>query len=128
MKRQRYECKICRCNFTQSRKHGYSLEKRLTALKLHLEGMGFRGTSRILGVSDVTVLNWIRNFGQSVKEYVTENMPNNIQEIDIVEIDEMWHFTVKKNENFGSGSQSTALTKKLLPSPLVVAVRKPSES
>ncbi|NQY01320.1 MAG: IS1 family transposase, partial [Flavobacteriaceae bacterium] len=81
-------------------------EKRLMALKLYLEGMGFRGTGRVLGVSNVTALNWIRNFGESVKEYVTENMPNNIQEIDIAEIDEMWHFTVKKNARFGSGSQS----------------------
>ncbi len=124
--RQRYKCKQCGCNFTQSTKQGYSLEKRLTALKLYLEGMGFRGTGRVLGVSNVTVLNWIRNFGESVKEYVTENMPNNIHEIDIVEIDEMWHFTVKKNESCGSGLQSTGLTKRLSRSPLVVALRKPS--
>ena len=128
MERQRYKCKECGCNFTQSHKHGYSLEKRLTALKLYLEGVGFRGTGRVLGVSNVTVLNWIRNFGQSVKEYVIENMPDNIQEIDIVEIDEMRHFTVKKNKNFGSGLPSTGLTRKSSPSPLVVVVRKPSGS
>lgn len=126
--RQRYKCKKCGCNFTQSLKHGYPLAKRLTALKLYLEGMGFRGIGRILGVSDVTILNWIRNFGASIKEYVSENMPNNIQEIDIVEIDEMWHFTVKKNENFGSGLPSIGSIKKSSHSPLVVALRKPSEN
>jgi hypothetical protein len=97
------------------------------ALKLYLEGMGFRGTGRILGVSNVTVLNWIRDFGQSVKTYVNENMPNNIEHIDIVEIDEMWHFTVKENESFGSGSQSIGSIKKSSATPLVVAVRKPLE-
>ena len=128
MGRQRYKCKQCGCNFTQSKKQGYSLEKRLMALKLYLEGMGFRGTGRVLGVSNVTVLNWIRNFGESVKEYVTENMPNNIQETDIVEIDEMWHFTVKKNARFGSGSQSIGSIKKSSHLPLVVALKKPSEN
>lgn len=128
MGRQRYKCKNCGCNYTQSHKHGYAMEKRLMALKLYLEGMGLRGTGRMLGVSNVTVLNWIRNYGQSVKQYVIENMPNDIREIDIIEIDEMWHFTVKKNENSGSGLQSTERIKKSSLSPLVVAVRKPSEN
>jgi transposase-like protein len=98
------------------------------ALNLHIEGMGFRGTARIMGVSNATVLNWIRNFGKSVKEHVREKMSNNIQEIDIDEIDEMWHFTVKKNESFGCGLQSTGSIKKSSHSPLVVALRKPSGS
>jgi hypothetical protein len=104
------------------------METRLKALKLYLEGMGFRAIGRVLNVSNVSVLNWIRNFGQTVKAYVEENMPDNIQDIDIVEIDEMWHFTVKKNESFGSGSQSTELIKMLSPTPLVVALKKPSEN
>ena len=81
-----------------------------------MEGNGFRGAGRILKVSNVTALNWIRNFGKNIKEYVLENMPNDIRDIEIVEIDEMWHFTVKKNENYGSGLRSTDLTKKSLPS------------
>ncbi|NQY74759.1 MAG: IS1 family transposase [Candidatus Margulisbacteria bacterium] len=39
MGRQRYKCKQCGCNFTQSKKQGYSLEKRLMALKLYLVNM-----------------------------------------------------------------------------------------
>ena len=123
--KQRYKCKECGCNYTQAYKHGYRLDKKMLALQLYLEGNGFRGSGRILGVSNVTVLNWIRNFGKSVKEYVLANMPNDIREIEIIEIDEMWHFTVKKNENSGSGLPSTDLTKKSSPIPLVVAVRKP---
>ena len=99
--KQRYKCKECGCSYTQSHKNGYSLEKRLLALQLYLEGNGFWGSGRILKVSNVTVLNWIRNFGKNIKEYVLENMPNDIRDIEIVEIDEMWHFTVKKNENSG---------------------------
>lgn len=100
-------------------------EKRLLALQLYLEGNGFRGSGRVLKVSNVTVLNWIRNFGKNIKEYVMENMPNDIREIEIVEIDKMWHFTVKKNKNYESGLQLTDSTKKSLPIQLAVAVRKP---
>ena len=123
--KQRYKCKECSCNYTQSYRNGYRLDKKLLALQLYLEGNGFRGSGRILGVSNVTVLNWIRNFGKNVKDYVLENMPNDIREIEIVEGEEMWHFTVKKNENCGSGLPSTDLIKRSLHTQLVVAVKKP---
>lgn len=125
IEKQRYKCRDCGCNYTQSYKQGYRLDKKLMALQLYLEGNGFRGIGRILGVSNVTVLNWIRSFGKNIKEYVLENMPNDIREIDIVEIDEMWHFTVKKNVSCGSGLPSIDLIKKSLHTQLVVAVRKP---
>ena len=54
-------------------------------------------------------------------------MPNEIRDIEIVEIDEMWHFRVKKNENYGSGLRSTGWTRNSLPTPLAVAVRKPGK-
>jgi hypothetical protein len=65
---------------------------------LYLQGNGLRGTGRILGLSNVTVLNWIQQFGNNIKEYALGNMPNEIRDIEIVEIDEMWHLTVKKTE------------------------------
>ena len=52
--RQRYKCKECGCNYTQSDQHGYRLDKKLLALQLYLEGNGLRGTGRILGLSNVT--------------------------------------------------------------------------
>ena len=94
--KQRYICKKCGCNFTKSQKRGAALETKLMALKLYLEGMGFRSIGRVLNVSNVTVLYWIRNLGKSVKSYVQKQMPDDIRQVDIVEMDEMWHFT-KKN-------------------------------
>ena len=125
LNKQRYKCKECKCSYTQSHKNGYSLEKRLSALQLYLEGTGFRAIGRVVNVSNVTVLNWIRNFGKNVKEYVMENMPNDSRDVEIIEMDEMWHFTVKKNENYGSGSLLIDSTKKSSPIQLVVAVKKP---
>ena len=96
IQKQRYKCKECGCNFTQSQKHGALLENKLKALQLYLEGMGFRVIGRVLKVSNVTVLNWIRHFGQSIKDYVETELPDDIRHIDVIEMDEMWHFT-KKN-------------------------------
>ncbi|WP_176132997.1 helix-turn-helix domain-containing protein [Hymenobacter sp. CRA2] len=35
-------------------------EKRQLALKLYLEGMGLRAIGRVLDVSNVTVMRWVR--------------------------------------------------------------------
>ena len=124
-KRQRYKCKKCGCNFTQSYKHGASLEVKLQALKLYLEGMGFRSIGRILKVSNVTVLYWIRDLGVSLKAYVNANFPDDIRHVDFIEMDEMWHFTRKKNENSGFGSLSIAIPKKCLDSPWEAEGKRP---
>lgn len=61
--KQRYKCKRCAHRYTVEFKDGIqSFYKRL-ALVLYIEGMGFREISRILGVSNVTVLNWIKALG-----------------------------------------------------------------
>ena len=39
------------------------MEVRQQALKLYLEGLGFRAIGRELNVSNVTVLNWVRAYG-----------------------------------------------------------------
>ena len=88
--------------------------------------MGFRAIGRILGVSNVAVLNWIREFGQIAKAYAETRLPKNIHEVDVIEIDEMWHFTQKKVKNSGPGLQSTDLTKKFLDFQWEVVVKKPS--
>ena len=110
--KQRYKCKKCGCHFTQSHKRGASLETKLKALRLYLEGMGFRAIGRVMGVNNVTVLNWIRTLGKSVKTYVHMHMPDDARHIDVIEMDEMWHFTKKKNQNSGSGLLSIDIPKK----------------
>jgi len=131
--KQRYKCKKCGCNFTQSHKPGASLEIKLQALQLYLEGMGFRAIGRILNVSNVTVLYWIRTLGKSVKTYIQTQIPDDIRHIDVIEMDEMWHFTKKKNAtspdggSSGSGSQSTGTRKKSLDFQWEVVVKKPTK-
>ncbi len=125
-RKQRYKCKKCGCNFTQSHSKNYSFKVKFQAAKLYLEGLGFRSIGRILGVSNVTVLNWIRQFGQITRAYVQTKLPEDIHEIEVIEIDEMWHFTQKKNESSGSGSLSSVQPKRSLGFHWEVVVKKPS--
>jgi transposase-like protein len=63
--RQRYACKICGYNFTV-----FKLGKRLEqtyidkALELRAKGLSLRATERIVGVSYVTVRNWVNLYGK----------------------------------------------------------------
>jgi transposase-like protein len=72
--RQRYKCKDCGCHYSvelKSTAKSKSMKKQ--ALHLYLEGLGFRSIGRFLGVSNVTVLNWIRSFGREVRELNSES-------------------------------------------------------
>jgi len=122
--KQRYKCKKCGCHFTQSHKRGASLQTKLLALNMYLEGMGFRSIGRILKVSNVTVLYWIRTLGKSVKAYIQDQMPDDIRHVDIIEMDEMWHFTKKKNDRYGFGLLSIDIPKKCSGFQLVAEERK----
>ena len=102
--KQRYKCKSCACHFTQSHKRGAPLETKKYALKLYLEGNGFRAIGRLMGISNVTALNWIRELGKSAEKHIQLQPPIPHKHIKTAEIDEMWHFTRKKNENYGYGS------------------------
>ena len=61
--RQRYLCKKCNYFFTVN-KIGKKIDNYYVtkALQLYLEGLSFREIERIIGVSHVTVSNWIKEF------------------------------------------------------------------
>ena len=83
--RQRYKCKGCGCNYTVELKSTAKPKSlKIQALHMYLEGLGFRSIGRILGVSNVSVLKWIREFGQKAQELNREN-----HQIEMVEVDEM---------------------------------------
>ena len=123
--RQRYKCRNCGCYYTRDKLRGASLGRKLEELRWYLEGSSFRSIGRCMGVSNTTVLNWIRTFGESVKTYVNTHMINDAKHIDFIEIDEMWHFTLKKNEKSGSRLLSIGILKKSLGSLSEVEVKKP---
>lgn len=61
--RQRYYCKKCQYYFTVN-KLGKKIDDYYVtkALQLYLEGISYREIERIIGVSHVTVSNWVKEF------------------------------------------------------------------
>jgi transposase-like protein len=97
--RQRYKCKGCGCNYTVEVKSTARPEsQKKQALHLYLEGLGFRSIGRIIGVSNVSVLNWIRAFGKGIQD-----LHNTSQEIEVVEVDEMHSYIDTKKTTVGYG-------------------------
>jgi transposase len=94
--KQRYCCKECKYRYTvEQREKPYTL-KRL-ALQLYLEGLGFRSIERIIQVSYVAVMKWIKAFGEKVEE--CRKAEGNI---DIIEMDELHTYLQPKKNIVGS--------------------------
>lgn len=98
--RQRYRCKVCGNNYSVEQKStakGASEKRR--ALMLYLEGLGFHSIGRILGVSHVSVIRWIKQYGSQLTEIKNE------PPVDIIEIDEMHSYIGSKKTVVGYGLQ-----------------------
>lgn len=61
--KQRYKCKECAYYFTVD-KMGKEIDSYFVvkALQLYLEGVSFRESERILGISHVTISNWVKRY------------------------------------------------------------------
>jgi transposase len=94
---QRYKCKGCGCNYTQSYKHGYPQKDKILAVVLHLSGMSLSSIGGVIGVTAQSVMRWIRAFADTV------DMPAMPGAATEVELDEMHHFLLKKLKFSGSG-------------------------
>ena len=61
--RQRYKCKDCGYFFTVNKLgkqiNDYYVNK---ALQLYLEGLTYREIERILGISHVSIMNWVKKY------------------------------------------------------------------
>lgn len=61
--RQRYKCKKCGYYFTVN-KVGKQIDSYYVnkALQLYLEGLSYREIERILGISHVSIINWVKKY------------------------------------------------------------------
>lgn len=126
--KQRYLCKDCGYNFTNNHGRGYPLEVQIQALKLYSENMGIRSIARFLEVDPSTVMLWVRNEGQKLMKRLRQAVPRSIDGMDIIEIDEMWHYTQKNNANSGYGLLYLEKPDASSPSKLALVVVKPCAS
>ena len=54
--KQRYRCKACGLNFTDTPPRGMPLRVKVTAVLLYLSGLSMNRTAKLLGVSTPTVM------------------------------------------------------------------------
>lgn len=96
---QRYRCKECGYNFTDTPPRGLPLSCKVTALMLYLSGLSMNRTAALVGVSTPTVQDWIERFAAAFGERPEPSSP-----VVVVELDELWHFVKKSAANSGFGS------------------------
>ena len=120
--KQRYTCKACSCQFTQSHKRGEPASKKALAYVLYLEGLGLRSIGRVLKVSNVAVLKWIKALAEVWGE--KEQQKKALRYCKVIEIDEMWHYIQKKNRKSGYGLLLIELPERSLGGKLVVVEAK----
>ena len=94
--KQRYLCKKCGCKYTGGR-NGYPEEVKIEAIRYYLEGIGFRRIERLLGVSHVSVINWVKKAANNLREEEKSS-----KKADVLELDEM---CVNFKKTFGCGQQ-----------------------
>ena len=96
--KQRYRCRTCGLNFTDTPPRGMPLAMKATAVLLYLSGLSMNRTARLLGVSTPSVMAWIEQFA---KAYAQKPEPEG--RALVVELDEMWHYLKKRPTSSGSG-------------------------
>lgn len=97
---QRYRCKECGCNFTATAPRGKPAAMKALAVLLYaMANVSFCSIARLLKVSDVAVLKWVRAKARKRPE------PEPSGHIAIVTLDEMWHFLKKRPTSSGSGGR-----------------------
>ena len=102
--KQRYRCKACGLNFTDTPPRGVPLATKVTAVLLYVSGLSMNRTAKLLGVSTPTVMAWIERFAE-----VYARKPEPEGRAIVVELDEMWHYLKKSGTSSGSGRPGIVL-------------------
>ena len=95
---QRFKCKDCGFNYTVELKStAKPIDTKKFGLMLYLEGLGFQSIGRLLNVSHVAVIKWIKKFGEQIEEFKTD------KPVKIIELDEMHSYIGSKKTIDGFG-------------------------
>src|SRR6059058_5953644 len=95
---QRYRCKACGLNFTDTPPRGKPLALKVAAVLLYVSGLSMNRTAQLLGVSTPTIQAWLEQFAQA---YAQKPEPEG--RAVVIELDEMWHYLKKTPNPSGSG-------------------------
>ena len=87
---QRYRCKACGLNFTDTPTRGKPLAMKATAVLLYVSGLSMNRTAKLLGVSTPTIQAWLEPFAAA-----DAHKPEPEGRAVVIELDEMWHYLKK---------------------------------
>jgi transposase len=96
--KQRYLCKACGLNFTDTPPRGKPLALKVAAVLLYVSGLSMNRTAKLLGVSTPTIQAWLEQFAAA---YAQKPEPEG--RAVVIELDEMWHYLKKSPSRSGSG-------------------------
>src|SRR3982751_4614362 len=102
--KQRYLCKGCGLNFTDTPARGKPLALKVAAVLLYVSGLSMNRTAKLLGVSTPTIQAWLEPFAAA---YAQKPEPEG--RAVVIELDEMWHDLKKSPSRSGSGKLGTVL-------------------
>ena len=102
--KQRFLCKACGLNFTDTPARGKPLAMKAAAVLLYVSGLSMNRTAKLLGVSTPTIQAWLEQFAQT---YAQKPEPEG--RAVVIELDEMWHDLKKSRSHSGSGKLGIVL-------------------
>src|SRR5215211_1145341 len=102
--KQRYLCKACGLNFTDTPARGKPLAMKVAAVLLSVSGPSMNRTAKLLRVSTSTVQAWLEQFAAA---YAQKPEPEG--RAVVIALDEMWHFLKKSPSRSGSGRRGIVL-------------------
>jgi IS1 family transposase len=91
---QKYHCKQCGSYGTLQAQHGYDARTHGQVQRAVLERVSLRGIARIFGLSRRTVARWIEQWVARLPPLETTLVTAQVD--DVLELDEVWSFVLKK--------------------------------
>src|SRR3954447_12616204 len=95
---QRYLCKGCGLNFTDTPPRGKPLALKVAAVLLYVSGLSMNRTAKLLGVSTPTIQAWLEQFAAA---YAQKPQPEG--RAVVIELQERWHYLKESPSRSGSG-------------------------
>jgi transposase-like protein len=85
--KQNYLCKTCWRQFieTYDPPSGYADEFKRECLKMHVNGMGFRAIEPVKDVHPTTVITWVKQIGEMLRDADDPDGPPEVGELDELE-------------------------------------------
>jgi len=94
---QKYHCLDCNAYGTlEPQSHSYPRHFRDLVLRAYRERASMRGITRIFGIARQTLARWLKEYAAALPD-LAETLQSP-QEDDVLELDELWSFVLKKSK------------------------------